>query len=505
MATRWETFPVKFEGGWITNLGRLEQGINAPGSATILQNFEADVKGGYSRIQGFSKFIETAVPGTGQIKSVVTLSPSEVLVTRDSKVYYGTSAGWIDKLTLTSSAFIEANSETYNFAGTDITVSVDGVNDPYFFDHATKAVTAMSTPPTEVTGASVVKVFKNHVFYGKNNLLSFTEPYTDSGFNTGAGAGVINIGDAIVGLQVFRDELIIFCRNKIFRLSGNSSSDFVLSTITTNTGCLSGKTIQEVGGDIMYLGPDGVRYLSASERNNDFGLTRASSNIQEDLTANLSLNKRYVSVTLSKKSQYRLFIHSSNEFSQVSKGYLGVKFSDQSSTDISWSSLKGFKVYAVDKYQNFDTEVILFSSGTDYIYRMESGSSLDGEDIEAVFETPYIPITDIKIRKTFYKHTLYAKTQGLMNITVLPKFDYLQSNANSSEPFELSTQAGSAIYGSPLSVYGSAVYGALGQEQYYSNLVGSGFVIALRYSNTSQQPPFNINFAILEYRPNERV
>jgi hypothetical protein len=53
MSTRWESFPIKFEGGLITNLGRIEQGVQAPGSATILQNFEADVQGGYSRILGY--------------------------------------------------------------------------------------------------------------------------------------------------------------------------------------------------------------------------------------------------------------------------------------------------------------------------------------------------------------------------------------------------------------------------------------------------------------------
>jgi hypothetical protein len=42
------------------------------------------------------------------------------------------------------------------------------------------------------------------------------------------------------------------------------------------------------------------------------------------------------------------------------------------------------------------------------------------------------------------------------------------------------------------------------EEQYYNNLVGSGFVVALRYTDKSQSPPFNINFVVLEYRQSER-
>ena len=39
MATDWKTFPLEFKGGLISNLSPLQQGTNAIGSATILQNF----------------------------------------------------------------------------------------------------------------------------------------------------------------------------------------------------------------------------------------------------------------------------------------------------------------------------------------------------------------------------------------------------------------------------------------------------------------------------------
>jgi hypothetical protein len=43
MTTAWSTFPVQFTGGLVTNISPLQQGINAVGSAFILQNFEPSV------------------------------------------------------------------------------------------------------------------------------------------------------------------------------------------------------------------------------------------------------------------------------------------------------------------------------------------------------------------------------------------------------------------------------------------------------------------------------
>lgn len=504
MATRWETFPIQLDGGLITNLGRIEQGIKAPGSATFLQNFEPDVEGGYTRVLGYSKYSTTPVPGTGLIRGVVAVSRSEILVERDGTYYYSTGSGWTSKLSLPSAVIERVRNDQYNFTGSLHTVLVDGLNPPAYFDHVAKTMSYAVGAPAEVVGAKRVKVFKSHLFFAKGRLLSFSSPYSQSDFNPANGAGVVNVGDEITGLTVFRDQLIVFCLNSIYRVSGNTVSDFVLSPITNNTGCLCGDTVQEVGGDIMYLGPDGIRYLSASERDNDFGLTRASEKIQKQILELVSTDCTYSSVTIASKNQYRVFPYISNVARGNAKSYLATKFSNQSADSISWAALKGFKVYSMDKAQERDVEVIFFSSDTDYVYRMESGNSLDGGDIEAILETPYIPINDPKVRKTFYKHTLFAKPLGDMTLNCQLKFDYMQPDSSPTSPFTIAGSTTISTYGSLSTTYGTAVYGSRAEEQYYTNVVGSGFVVALRYSNVSQSPPFNLNFVVLEYRANER-
>ena len=76
----------------------------------------------------------------------------------------------------------------------------------------------------------------------------------------------------ITALEVFRDQLIIFTEVSMQRLVGNTIADFTLQPVTNDIGCIESDTIQEVGGDIMFLAPDGLRLLSATDRIGDFGL-----------------------------------------------------------------------------------------------------------------------------------------------------------------------------------------------------------------------------------------
>lgn len=505
MPTRWESFPVKFEGGLITNLGRIEQGVQAPGSATLLQNFEADVQGGYTRILGYQKYSTTEVTGTGQILGVIATSPTEVLALRGTKFYYSSGTTWTDKLTLVNSAVTSIAYDSFNFDGTRKFIVVDGANEPMVYNTTTKGMAYLTTSPSDVDGAYDVSVFKNHVFFAKENLLSFSAPFNEDDFTPANGAGVINVGDEITGTIVFRDQLIIFCLNSIYRLSGNSEADFQLNAITKNTGCLFRDSIQEVGGDILYLGPDGIRYLSATEKLGDFGLARASEKIQKNILSKITSTSKLASITIANKNQYRLFSFVSNVVRENSEGFIGVKFLDQTSEDVSWSTTKGIKVYSISKWQESDREHIFFCSDLGFVYRLESGNSFDGSDIEAIFETPYMPITDARKRKTLYKHTLYIKPSGNLEVRCRLKFDYDKQGSPATSAFDITNGVGGlSSYGDPTSLYGTAVYGTLSDSEYYNNVNGSGFVVALRYTSLSQKPAYNLNFVILEYRENER-
>ena len=65
MPTTRQTYPIEFKGGLVTNMSPLQQGINAPGSARTLRNFEPSIEGGYRRIEGYTKYNSSIIPPYG--------------------------------------------------------------------------------------------------------------------------------------------------------------------------------------------------------------------------------------------------------------------------------------------------------------------------------------------------------------------------------------------------------------------------------------------------------
>jgi hypothetical protein len=508
MATAWQTFPIEFKGGLISNLSSLQQGVNAVGSASTLQNFEPSKEGGYKKILGYDKYDSTVVPGSGVITGVKVINVGEVLAIRAnggvSKVYHSTGSGWTLKATAALNG-AKARFVDYKYTGIAKTLIVDGVNFPAIFEDVTNTIAYM-TAPAEVQGAQHVAVYKGTAFFSKGSVLYFTAPLTDTDFSATNGGGLINVGHDVTGLVVFRDQLIIFSTNKIQRLTGTTSADFQLSPITDSIGCLDSGTIQEVGGDIMYLAPDGLRLLSATDRIGDFGLQIASSPITKDANTFSNSSTNFASIVLREKAQYRIFAYNASEQDQLAKGLLATKFSDQGADSMAWANLVGFKVYACDSKYTESIETILFANEDGYVYQMEQGASFDGEPIQAIYESPYMPISDPQIRKTFYKLTTYLEPKGNVSLDLNIKYDFgrirgfdvIQPDTDTVE----TTGTSVSFYGS--ATYGTSLYGGQLDTVYTNQVIGSGKTIALRYEDNSTNPSFSLDTAILEFTQNDR-
>ena len=87
----------------------------------------------------------------------------------------------------------------------------------------------------------------------------------------GASAGFVDVGDIVTGIKVFRNSLIIFCKNSIYELT-NLDSTPIIKSVTKNIGCISGNSIQEIGGDLIFLAPDGLRTIAGTDRIDDIEL-----------------------------------------------------------------------------------------------------------------------------------------------------------------------------------------------------------------------------------------
>jgi hypothetical protein len=514
MATQWQTFPMEFRGGLISNLSPLQHGTNAVGSATILQNFETNREGGYSKIKGYEKFSTTSVPGSGNILALKVISSGRIVVARKNasnftQYYYGTGTTWASMATSASTNGGKARHAEFNLDGDDKVVFVDGTNYPAIYNTSGNTMTFMtSADSTDVSGAENVAIFKNTAFYSKGNTVYFTAPFSVDDFSAANGAGSINVGQDVTGLIVFRDQLIIFTTSSIKRLTGNTAADFQISPITDRIGCVNGDTIQEVGGDIMYLAPDGIRLLSATDRIGDFALDIASDPINKDATTFLNSTSTFASVLIREKAQYRIFAFITSEQRETAKGLIATKFIAQGASGISWSTTQGIKAYIADSRYSLDQETVAFGNADGYVYLLNTGSSFDGSNIEAIYESPFMPITDPQVRKTFYKTTLYAEPTGSMSLDLNLKFDFASgTNTGLIQPSTFTIDStGSAVFilGSSNAVYGTATFGGELDNVYNKNIIGSGKTVAIRIEDNSTNPTFTLDTMLLEYRQNDR-
>lgn len=514
MPTRWTTFPVEFRGGLISSLSPLQQGTNATGSATLLQNYEPSKEGGYKKILGYEKYLDDEVPGAGPMLGVKVANPTKVIAVRKntsdvSEYYINVGTSW-SSLGAAANLGDKIFSQDFNFDGTHKIIFVDGNNIPAVWEDDTDTLSFPSGYPSDVIGAEFVDIYKQHVFVAKGSVLSFSAPYDETNFSAADGAGNIDIGHTITGLKVFRDQLFIFARNNIQRLVGNSVADFQLLPVTEDIGCISGDTIQEVGGDVMFLAPDGLRLLGATDRIGDFNINLPSQPIEKDTLQFINNYNTFTSLVIRKKAQYRIFGYSAGETKQNSSGLLGTKFVAQGGEGFQWGETKGIKAYVADGRYVPDFEFIVFAADNGYVYQMETGSSFDGDNIQAIYESPFMPINDPQMRKTLYKMTLYVDAGGAFSVSVDFNFDLFKiKNYNEQvQPPTITLEnlenSAVAIYGASGSIYGEDNYGIELDKVYNTPVIGAGNTFSFRIEDNSTNPSHSLDTAVFEYATFDR-
>jgi hypothetical protein len=87
---------------------------------------------------------------------------------------------------------------------------------------------------------------------------------------------------------------------------------------------LTVEPIQEFGGDIIFLGPDGLRTVAGTANIGDVELGTVSRQIQERF-AGVSDVDEFSSVVIPDKTQYRLFFSNSNTVRSKTAGIICVR------------------------------------------------------------------------------------------------------------------------------------------------------------------------------------
>ena len=492
------------QGGLVLNRSTF---MMQPGEALELENFEPDIEGGYRRINGFSKYVSAVVPHTTdsseKILMVATFGDL-VVAARGEKIFTASPAGssWTERDTGRTSAG-KYNFERYNFDGNNKLIVVDGTNAPTFFN---TAMSATDVSNSDVAGSKFVTAFKSHMFYaGKSTTpqtLVFSQPFDEDAF--GSGAGSIKVDDVITGLKVFRDNLFIFCENRIFKLSGSSSSDFAISAVTRDIGCINGDTIQEFAGALIFLGPDGLRTVAGTARIGDVELGTISANVQSLFDDNLSEAGEFESLVIPDKTQYRIFFTKASQAKGSTQGVICVLKGQA----FEFSKTKGIKPSATDTFVSAGNVIVLHGDyANGFIYRQEQGNTFDGTQINGKYRSPDLTFGDVGLRKHMQRVIVNYEPESSIDADLFVRYDYEDKNAPRPAAYPLDSEDVAAIYGTTTYGSGSTVtgtYGGASRPLFRQSVEGSGFAVALRVNDGGETAPYSLKGFQLEYQVGAR-
>ena len=388
--------------------------------------------------------------------------------------------------------------ERFNFDGNDKFIFVDQTNAPTVFN-TSLAATDVST--SSVSGAKHVAAFKNHMFYSgmasTPQEVVFSKPFDEDDFTSADGAGSIKVDDTIVGLKVFREDLFIFCENRIFKLSGTSSSNFAVTPVTRNIGCVNGDTIQEFAGDLIFLGPDGLRTIAGTARIGDVELGTISSNVQSIFRENLTDSGSFTSLVIPDKTQYRIFFSKDGGAQAATLGVICVL----KGQNFEFAQLKGIRPNCTDSVVEAGDVIPVHGGFDGYVYRQDQGDTFNGALVQAKYRSPDLTFGDPGIRKHMQRVNINYAPESTIDADMFVRYDYEDANSTRPAAYALDSLNVGGIYGSSATTYGVASYGGPSSPIVRKSVEGSGFAVALRVEDGANSTgPYSLKGFQMEFQ-----
>lgn len=542
MPDRIENLKIVCAGGLNSNENHLDLSDNDPGVATRLVNFEPSLFGGYRRISGYEPY-KTGYPevtnntnaGTGAVLCVAIFKNDYLGTTRiiAARKLNGTSTygfyqyvplnGW----QLISGAPTPAMSDSvltvkklrhaqFNFGNDNNIIFVDGVNNAIVYNGQNwYAINSSGTGGTSSPGGdqlvdkpSVVDVFENHIFLsGDRNseaVVAHSAPNDALTWTVAAGGGQLTVGTDVVNIKPFRDQLFVFGPNSIKKVSVDAGDGtFVTENVTSNVGCIARDSVVEIGGDLMFLAPDGLRPVAGTSRIGDVELETISKSIQGalvDITENFDMST-INSVVVRSKSQVRFFVGDDTNFAADSLGIIGGLSDATGSIEWEFGTLLGIRASCTTSGYIGTEEFILHGDYDGKVYRQEKGNSFNGTDIVSIYATPYIDFGDAGIRKSIRKINTFIRAEGPLEMNLALSYDWGDYNTARPSTYTQQAEGAPTIFGGRSITYGAAniIYGGSEKPIMSTDVQGSGFSMRATFVTVGQYDPFSIQGLVIEY------
>lgn len=534
-----QSYKVVCSGGLNANENHLFLSEAASGAATRLVNFEPSLYGGYRRIQGYDyldttyqevgegvaegKVLTVAIYKNEHIGNAYIIAARKDLGSNTYSFYkFVDLVGWqvmatgftlnytnasrtVDKIR--HAQFDWGNGSTICFA--------DGVNPAIIFDGTTwRQLVSTNTGGTSSPGGNqvvnapaLVDVFENHLFLGgdlgSRAVLCHSAPQDPYDFTAASGGGQIIPGFNIVQFKPFRDDLFVFGTNAIKKVSPDTTAGFVIDQVTSNVGCIARDSVQEIGGDLMFLAPDGFRPVAGTSRIGDVELETVSKAIQVrlvDMIANYDMDT-INGVVIRSKSQVRYFVGDDTFNPQDSYGIIGGLADQGGSINWEFGELTGIRASCTTSDYIGRTEYVLHGDYDGKVYRQEIGNNFAGRDILAVYATPYLDFGDTEVRKTMRKVNTFIRAEGPVQFYLSMAYDWGDYNTAKPSPYSQESEGGPVQYAGRNIDYDGAniLYGGNSKPIMTSDIQGSGYSARATLVTVGQSEPYSIQGIVFEF------
>jgi hypothetical protein len=300
---------------------------------------------------------------------------------------------------------------------------VDGVNTAFEFDGTTYVPihTGMATDtPSHVM---FHKTYLFLSFLGSVQFSSLGDPYS---WTAVLGAGEIATGSPVTGFlpqggTSSGSALAIFTADRTFILYGTSATDFTMVTSLYDLG-YSAFTCQQISNDAWGLTARGVQALVTTLTYGDFDYEALSYLVQPFITAKRGLET--ASTSSRTKSQYRLYF---------SDGYalvIGIT-GDKASGCLVLNYNKPVRCITTATLTT-GAEVVYFGSDDGYVYKDNTGTSQDGNPIEAWIRPVFNNVKSPQVIKRFRRAIFDVKTTGYARVNISYDLGYANPDAQPS-------------------------------------------------------------------------
>lgn len=381
-----------------------------------------------------------------------------------------------------------------------------GVNRTYAYDELTAADFAGPNNPKYVIQ------FKNRIvaFNDDDNAgnVTWSENLSNKRFD-GASAGQSAVDVPVIGAAPLRDRVVLFCREAIYQLIevDNSAATAILP-VTYNIGCASGWSVQQLGGDLIFLAFDGIRTISTSDQYGDlqFGnIARKIDPLVDDLI--LNLNAYTISSTVFRsKNQYRLYYIVPGTNPDAQKALSGTLKPDASGTLVwQWNEIVGIEVLCLtsttgDERVSSEGEQQFHGCSGGFIARHDYGNDFNGDPITAVIELNEVDYGDIGMKKTLHYVTVFGDVEESTVDDLFMRIVYDYNDGGVAQPgaYPITGLTGVSRFGE--AVFGTSTFG--GREDFSLRILvdGSGYSNSFIFTCYGTGGPFSINSLYTDIR-----